>query len=236
MVLTGNGSKYIAQSRAKSSDNMVYNGFDDLTGQVFGELTAIRFNGVRKITTDKNVYYRPMWICKCSCGDIINVRKDSLLNGNTRSCGHLIKSNHVVTHRQSYTKLYHVWASMKNRCKNEHDKNYRHYGGRGITYAPEWENYEPFYTWSMENGYEIGLTIDRIDNDGPYAPWNCRWVDVKVQQSNHRERNLNIQIEYMGKTQNLNKWCKELGCNYGTAYGRYRKGIRDPEKIFARKV
>lgn len=236
MVLTGNGSKYIAQSRAKTGDNMVWNKVDDLTGQVFGELVAVRYDGSDKITTEKRTYYRPMWICQCSCGKTIRVRKDSLTTGNTRSCGHLAIENHPKTHQQSYTKLYHLWASMKNRCNDEKNTNYHHYGGRGIYYVPEWETYEPFYAWAMENGYKEGLTLDRIDNNGPYAPWNCRWVDMKVQNSNKRERDMNIQIEYMGKTQNLTKWCNELGFNYGTAYARYKRGIRDPEKIFASKV
>lgn len=236
MVLTGNGSKYMAQSRAKLGDCMVYDKFEDLTGEVFGELTAIRFDGVDKIVTAKRTYYRAMWICQCSCGSLVRVRKDSLKDGNTKSCGHIVATNHHITHGQSNTKLYHVWATMKNRCVNEKDKNYHHYGGRGITYVPEWEKYEAFHTWAMENGYKEGLTIDRIDNDGPYAPWNCRWVDMKVQNSNHRERKLNIQVNYMGKTQNLTKWCNELGCKYAMVYSRYRKGIRDPEKLFAKKV
>lgn len=65
---------------------------------------------------------------------------------------------------------------MMQRCKNKNDI---HYGGRGITVCQEWLNFENFYNWSINNGYKIGLTIDRINNDGNYEPKNCRWTTRK---------------------------------------------------------
>lgn len=80
---------------------------------------------------------------------------------------------------------------MKQRCYNPKASNYRYYGGRGITICDEWQKYEPFHEWAMGNGYEEGLSIDRIDNDGNYEPSNCRWEEPTTQIINQRTRNDN---------------------------------------------
>ena len=86
---------------------------------------------------------------------------------------------------------------MKDRCNSKANKNYDKYGGRGITICQEWLNdFMNFYSWSINNGYEETLTIDRIDNNGHYEPSNCRWVDMKTQANN---RSNNSYIEYNNK-------------------------------------
>lgn len=71
--------------------------------------------------------------------------------------------------RVSATKLYRLWESIKARCYNPKRKDYNNYGGRGITICKEWFCFDAFKNWALENGYNPGLEIDRIDNDGYIA-------------------------------------------------------------------
>lgn len=133
------------------------------------------------------------YLCLCDCGTILVVQGGNLKSGNTKSCG-CLKDERLVekatTHGGSYTRLYYVWHTMRQRCVNPKNISYPRYGARGITVCPEWRHFAPFQTWALANGYQQGLTIDRIDNDGPYTPENCRWVTPLVQRHNRRDTRL----------------------------------------------
>ena len=89
-------------------------------------------------------------------------------------------------------RLASIYQGMKQRCYNTKRPHYKYYGGRGIVICDEWlNNPQAFYDWSMANGYQENLTIDRINNDGNYEPQNCRWVSMKEQATNSRPRSSN---------------------------------------------
>ena len=86
------------------------------------------------------------------------------------------------------TRLYSIWDNLKNRCINPNRKDYKDYGGRGITICDDWLEFIPFRDWSLNNGYADNLEIDRWpNNDGNYEPKNCRWVTHKENCNNRRK-------------------------------------------------
>lgn len=79
-------------------------------------------------------------------------------------------------HGLSGTALYRVWHDMKTRCYWEKGPKYARYGGRGIKVCDTWRDSRAFFEWALANGYQEGLQIDRVNNDGDYTPTNCRFV------------------------------------------------------------
>lgn len=199
-----------------------------IIGQKFGRLTVI------KECKERDKYKKRIYECQCDCGNITYVTGCNLRNGNTKSCGCLKHKGYTIKHGQSHTRLYYTWRNMKSRCYNKNNKRYKDWGGRGIVVCDEWlDNFQAFYSWSMSNGYKLGLTIDRIDNNKGYSPENCRWVDIKTQCNN---TNRNVYLTYNGKTQTMKQWSEELNISYNTIICRHRKGWKDKECLFGKGV
>lgn len=96
-------------------------------------------------------------------------------------------SNHL--NGLSNTKIYRKYRSMLDRCFNSNNKSFKDYGERGIKVCSEWlgkKGFLSFYEWSMQNGYEDGLTIERKDVNGNYCPENCCFITNAEQQRNKR--------------------------------------------------
>ena len=90
----------------------------------------------------------------------------------------------IVNDRGRTSRLYKVWAAMKQRCLNSKNKDYGRYGGRGITVCPAWMEFEPFQQWALLHGYADGLTIERVENNKGYGPENCEWKTRQDQAIN----------------------------------------------------
>mgnify|MGYP007038196624 CR=1 FL=1 len=154
----------------------------DLTGKRFGKLTVLK-----KVN---NHGHGIEWLCLCDCGKQTIVRSDGLVTGHTTSCGCYNKAlKRNLSHGMYKTSLYKVWCAMKSRCNSPNVKQYKDYGGRGIKVCDEWNDkngFIAFSSWALSHGYQTGLEIDRIDNNGNYEPSNCRFVTHKENMNNRR--------------------------------------------------
>ena len=199
--------------------------YDDLTGKRYGRLTvselAYHENGI--------VY----WKCICDCGNQKIVRASDLRNGHTSSCGCLLKESRrrnaltrslenrdLPTDAETYRNLQKIFYGMHRRCSDKYCKP-EHYHDRGISVCEEWKEFDCFLSWALANGYKIGLTIDRIDNNRGYSPDNCRWATSKEQQNNKRD---NVYITIDGVTKTMKQWSEYYGLNYGMVRGRRQRG------------
>jgi len=173
----------------------------ELTGQKFGRLTVVGRGKRDKIGEQ-------FWVCLCECGNSREIRKTSLTNGDTKSCG-CIRREQLRTHGGKKTRLYEVWHSMKKRCTEPNCKAFKHYGGRGITICQQWaHDFVAFRDWSTTHGYKESLTIDRIDVNGDYEPSNCRWATMKEQCNNKRNT---VYRTHNGVSKPVSAWVSELG-------------------------
>lgn len=179
---------------------------EDLTGKRYGMLTVIEYDGNGR------------WTVKCDCGNIKHMLTRNFKYGQNRGCG-CNQGKSAITHGKCYERIYQIWEAMKGRCQNSNNSAFYNYGARGIVVCEEWQDFEKFYKWAIENGYSEELTLDRIDSNGNYEPSNCRWSSRKEQANNTRR---NKYIEFNGERLTVAEWADKLGISYDTLRWRLR--------------
>lgn len=175
------------------------------------------------------------WICRCDCGNVLH--RDSCQIKNNKSCGCIApyfkgENNPSYKHGESHSRLYNVLRGIKRRCYDKKYRDYPRYGARGITVCDEWlckDGYVHFRDWALANGYEDGLTIERLDVNGNYEPSNCAWKTVKEQNNNRRT---NVFLEYNGERHTLAQWAEILNVPKATIKDRYSKGWSTEDILF----
>lgn len=161
------------------------------------------------------------WLCRCDCGKEKICYGSCLRSGHTSSCG-CFRTDRIkvakTTHGMRKSKEYVVWCNMISRCENPNNRNYKYYGGRGITVCPDFHSFECFIK-SM-GPRPLGCTIDRIDNNGNYEPSNCRWANEETQKNNRSD---NVFITYKGETLTIAQWSKAINIPMITLWNRIKK-------------
>lgn len=158
---------------------------------------------------------KPRWrvTVRCRCGKESFILCLSLRNGDSTSCGCKNQERwraYVTSHGLSRSKIYSVFQSMKQRCYYQASTKYHLYGGRGILICDEWLNdFTAFVRWAMANGWNDKLEVDRIDNDGPYSPENCRLATRGEQCRNKRD---NVFFEMFGERKCAADWGDDPRC------------------------
>lgn len=190
---------------------------DDLRGKMFG------YWKVLSRAESRNGHI--LWNCICTkCGTKRKVFADSLKRPHTLSCGcctaETLREYHT-THGMTKTRIYNIWAKIKERCFKPNSPAYKYYGSRGIKICDRWkDSFENFrddmyesYLKHVEEYGEKNTTLDRIDVNGDYCPENCRWATWNEQADNRR----NSEIIVLGReAHNLTEWCRLLNLCQGT--------------------
>lgn len=171
-------------------------------------------NGFRVVEDLGRIEKHRFLIAECKvCKKHFKVRKDSLPR--QKSCNCLFFTPGVPR------RLQRIYNSMKSRCNNPNHIYYYRYGGAGIKICAEWNNNShTFYNWSLSNGYDAFLSIDRIDNSKGYSPENCRWV-TKIKQARNTTKNKVTEeiarlIQAEPKRQSLNDLALKYGISKST--------------------
>jgi len=186
---------------------------DDYTGQVFGRLTVLERVAERRVKTK--------YLCRCSCGNLLHVKSNSLATGHTRSCGCLNLESiraRVTKHGGTGSPEYQAFKGMWRRCTDPKDKNYQDYKDR--TPPPEWRDFGVFL---LEVGLKPGLdySLDRIDNERPYGPGNVRWA-TSFEQANNTRKNVTLSVD--GVEMTVAQMARHIEVPADVIYGRLRRG------------
>lgn len=135
----------------------------------------------------------------------------------------------MLAYQKAYNRahpLKSVWQGMLQRCglrKGGHAGDLARYAEKGVTVYDEWRHFRSFEAWALANGWRKGLELDRIDNDGPYAPWNCRFVTRSQNQRNKCNTIFAAGIPLATWYDAYKVKMNELGLSYPTVQSRFSK-------------
>ena len=178
---------------------------EDYIGKRFSNLVVVGLDNSRDHFNSNH------WIFLCDCGKEFSDYPSRVLSGHKKSCG-CQKGKSSLVHGCNGDEFYPTWWGMMRRCYNKESHNYERYGGRGIAVCEEWHDPKAFIQWARETiGHkEIGLTLDRADNNKGYSPENCKWSTAKSQANNKRNNTL---YTINGQTKTITQWCEYYKIN-----------------------
>jgi len=195
----------------------------DLTGQRFGRLVVI---GEAPDYIAPAGQHHSRWRCQCDCGLEVVKKTTSLLGRRLKKrCGHSCGTPGGRTNHP----LYGIWRGMISRCTQPCVPCFPRYGGRGIEVCPEWSNSFEQFCLDMGPRPTLRHQVERYDNDGPYASWNCGWEPPLVQANN---KCTTLFVDAGGERLTIREIVKRTGLAPATVRARIRRGW-DAEELFA---
>lgn len=153
-------------------------------------------------------------VCRCDCGNIRVEGGSVWLNDKVKSCGckhdELVGETNIDPRKQTH--LHDVWSRY-------HKKEY---------WCDEWKQFEPFYEWSMSNGYEKGKKLIRKDSDEAFSPENCHWGAEKPKYQPKKKR---PRYEVFGEMLYINEMAGKYGILPETLRYRMKQGLTPEEAV-----
>lgn len=169
-----------------------------------------------------------LWHARCDCGSHTVVAGRRAKSGHVTSCGCAHKEACAAALRRTATKhgLRHTpewlaWKNMRDRCYNPKHASYHRYGGRGITVCDRWRHDVTAFVADVGLRPSPEHSLERIDNDGPYSPENCRWATRGEQASNRRT---NRMLVWGGQSRTMSSLAREFGLSVQLLYTRLKSG------------
>ncbi len=138
------------------------------------------------------------------------------------------QGRHLFKHGMSKQPEHKVWIKMMERCYSVNAINYERYGGRGIRVCEAWHEFVNFFR-DMGPRPSKDHSIERKDNLCGYSPDNCIWA-TRVQQGGNKRNN--VRVTYLGRTQSVAAWCRELGLDYHITRQRFYRDGWTAERAF----
>jgi len=199
----------------------------DVKDQRFGRLVVLDYT--------QQIEGLRLWICRCDCGRYTLATSCALRQGIKASCGclkidGLVERSTIHGHSKNGVRSpeYRTYYGMLARCHNPNIKAYHWYGARGIIVCDRWR--ESFTSFLSDMGERPSRhhSLHRIDNDGPYSPENCKWVERDVQSANTRAVHL---LEYKGQRLPISGWARKVQVKAHTISARLGRGWTESEAI-----
>jgi len=175
---------------------------DEINGiKVLKDLGYKLFNNYQKRTA--------LFLCNY-CGKEFEARVGDITTGKQTGC--LCRAGIKSNGKKDTPKLYMIWEAIRSRCNCKTNKGYKNYGARGISVCEEWNDFNLFRKWSIENGYveNLDLSIDRENNNLGYSPKNCRWTNKNIQAANKRYGRKTTRTNEIGVYPNGKKFYYEV--------------------------
>lgn len=167
------------------------------------------------------------WWCRCVCGRTVKYSEAKLRSRSSCGCG-------KNSHGGFGTPEYSAWIEMRRRCHDNRRKDFKNYGGRGITVCSEWDNPKSgFVTFLACVGRKPSPahTLGRIRNAGNYEPDNVSWQSVDEQNRNRRNSHV---ITFLKQTKTLKEWAADLNQPYGKLLQRLNRGWTIKETLMGK--
>lgn len=185
-------------------------------GEEFGQWTALW----EVAKTGKHRTF----LCRCQCGTERKIILGNLRSKKTTGCG-CQRGRKISTGKTRHgmsNKPEHVsWMALRSRCEKPANKSFKSYGERGIFVCDRWrDSFDAFFA-DMGPRPGPGYTVERINNDGPYSPENCRWATIQEQQQNKTN---SIRVMHGGAIKSIKEIADETGIPVGTMYTRFYHG------------